>query len=82
MKFLVLLLAVVLLSGCARYSVTVNPDGSKDVSIWSWRSFPEGATVTYSDDGFQFGAPTVTTPEVNMNDILNLLRAAQQVPPE
>lgn len=58
---LLLICLILVFAGCARYSVVITePDGtSKSLKVFSWRKFPEGASINYGETGFQFGTPRV-----------------------
>jgi hypothetical protein len=73
---------ILLISGCAKYTVKVHPDGTKELNVFSWRKFPEGAVIDYGEQGFQFGTPEVTAPELTANDLLNIIRAGTGQPTE
>lgn len=74
---MILLLAVLLITlpGCARYKVTINPDGSGSLDILSWRKFPDGLETRYKD--FYFKANSVGG-GLSMEDVFGLARYLEE----
>ena len=63
MRLTILIICLACLSGCAKYQVTITDPNTgiiKELKVFSWRKFPEGAAITYDETGFQFGTPSVT----------------------
>lgn len=61
---LILLVAILWLTGCTTYDIIRHTDGTTSVHVKSWRSF-EDVALKYSRDGeivgFQFGAASVVS---------------------